>query len=445
MSEAGSDGPDGPDGTADPADGMADVADETADAATGPANAAGGPADAQQGRLADVRSRLEPLVSTWPRRVGVGIVALVAFLGLLYLTGVLGAPSAGLEDRGDWGNVTDERTEIVTTIWVNNPNPVGVSLGERLTAEYDIYMNDVRVATGSKTGISVPPGESTTQLRTDLLNEQLPAWWVAFVRANETIDLDVNGTVTVDAIRPFRHPVGANQTILEDRRPVIGALSAAANGTNGTYARSVDTGRLGDSLTDGTDLGGGGDGSVTVGYEVERGWATWGPVTEEETTALIHLQVHNPGDVPVPAAPDGVDVTIDTNDVRLFEAGTEAMSVRRLGPDAVIQPGETRTVTVAVTMQNERVDEWFTSHVRADRGPGVEATAVSAGFQIRFELPGIGETFRLPADSPFTYDCKFGTAILVDDQDTETTCGEGVRPAGDGVTDATDVATKSTR
>jgi LEA14-like dessication related protein len=368
---------------------------------------------------------------------------LVAVVGVLYLTGVIGAPSAGLEDRGDWGEVTDERTEIVTTLWVRNPNPVGVSLGERLTAEYDIYMNDVRVATGSKSGVSVPRGDSTTQLRTDLLNEQLPAWWVGYVRANETIDLDANGTVTVDAVRPFRYPVGANQTIMADRQPVIGALSAAANGTNGTYARSVDTGRLGDSLTGDTVLGG--DSSVTVGYEVERGWATWGEVTEAETTALIHLRVHNPGDVPVPAAPDGVGVTIDTNDVELFEAGTEAMNVRDLGPDAVIPPGETRTVTVAVTMQNERVDEWFTSHVRADRGPGAEATDVSAGFQLRFEVPGTGQTFRLPADSPVTYDCKFGTTILVDSQPTETTCGEGVRPTGDGVTGATDVAAKADR
>ena len=100
----------------------------------GPTNAA----DESAGRLADVRSRLAPLVSTWPRRIGVGVVALVAVLALLYLTGVLGAPSAGLEDRGDWGEVTDERTEIVTTLWVRNPNPIGVSLGERLTADCEV-------------------------------------------------------------------------------------------------------------------------------------------------------------------------------------------------------------------------------------------------------------------------------------------------------------------
>ena len=412
MSEAGPSGADG----------------DTGGGAEGSADGSGG-----------IRDRLGGLVSTWPRRIVVGIVALVAVLAVLYLTGVIGAPSAGLEDRGDWGEVTDERTEIVTTVWVRNPNPIGLSFGESLTAEYDIYMNGVRVATGSKSDVSVPQGNSTTELRTDLLNEQLPAWWVAFVRADETIDLDVNATVNVDAVASFERDIHVNRTILEDQRPVIGALSAAANGTSGTYTRSVGTEELDDSLTGGVDLGG--DTSATVGYEVERGWATWESVTEEETTALIHLRVHNPGDVPVPAAPDGVGVSIDTNDVRLFEAGTDAVSLRSVGPDAVIAPGETREVTFAVTMQNERVDEWFTSHVRRDRGPGVEATAVSAGVQVVFEVPGAGTTFRLPADSPATYDCEFQTAILVDGQETSTTCGEGANPARDGPGEVTGTAT----
>jgi LEA14-like dessication related protein len=377
------------------------------------------------------RSR-DGLLSTWPRRVAVGVVALLVVLAVLYLTGVIGAPSAGIADRGDWGTVTDERTEIVTTVWVNNPNPVGVALGETLGAEYSVYMNGVRVAEGAKTDVTVPGGNTTTDLRTDLLNDQLPAWWVAFVRAGETVELDVNATLTVDAVATVERDVHVDRTILEDDRPVVGALSAAANDTSGTYTRSVDA-----SQVDGSDLGDVdviGDESVTVGYEVERGWASWESVTEDRTTALIHLRVHNPGDVPVPAAPDGVGVAIDTNDVRLFAAETDEFTLENVGADAVIGPGETREVTFAVTMDNDRIDEWFTSHVRESAGPGEEATAVSAQFQVVFEDPLTGTTFRLPANSPATYDCEFRTAILVDDQETSTTCGEGASPARDDST-----------
>ncbi len=384
------------------------------------------------------RSR-DGLLSTWPRRVAVGVVTLLVVLAVLYLTGVVGAPSAGIEDRGDWGTVTDERTEVVTTVWVNNPNPVGVSFGERLRAEYDIYMNGVRVATGSKTDVTVPDGNTTTALSTDLLNDQLPVWWVAFVRADETVELDVNATLTVDAVATVERDVHVNRTVLEDERPVVGALSAAANGTSGTYTRSADASQFEDAALG--DVGLTGEESVTVGYEVERGWATWESLTAEETTALVHLRVHNPGDVPVPAAPDGVGVAIDMNDVRLFAAETDEFTLENVGADAVIGPGETREVTFAVTMDNDRIDEWFTGHVRESVGPGEEATAVSAQFQVVFEEPATGTTFRLPTDSPATYDCEFQTAILVDGQETSTTCGEGANPARD---DATGDATTAT-
>ncbi|PSP49380.1 hypothetical protein BRC60_06390 [Halobacteriales archaeon QH_1_68_42] len=409
----------------------------------GSADAAGeASADASTDSSGGVRSRAGALVSTWPRRIAVGIVALVAVLAVLYLTGIIGAPSAGLADRGDWGEVTDERTEIVTTVWVNNPNPVGLSLGESLTADYDIYMNGVRVAEGSKSDITVPTGNSTTALSTDLLNDQLPTWWVAFVRADETVELDVNATLTVDALATVERDVHVNRTILENDRPVIGALSAAANGTAGTYTESVDTDQYDDAVLEDVDLTG--DSSVTAGYEIERGWATWESVSENETTAVIHLRVHNPGDVPVPAAPDGVGVAIDMNDVRLFEGETDEFTLRSVDEGTMIPPGETRNVTFTVTMDNDKVDEWFTGHVREDVGPGEEATAVSAQFQVVFEEPVSGTTFRLPADSPATYDCEFRTAILVDDRETATDCGEGAnpdRPGTDGASTAgTDAA-----
>ena len=400
----------------------------------------GSAAGASTGGSGGPKSRLRALVNTWPRRIAVGIVALVTVLGALYLAGVIGAPSAGLEDRGDWGEVTEERTEIITTVRVNNPNPVGISLGESLTADYDIYMNGVRVAEGSKSDIAVPTGNSTTELSTDLLNDQLPTWWVAFVRADETVELDVNATLTVDALATVERDVHVNRTILADDRPVIGALSAAANGTTDTYTESVDASQYDDAVLD--DTGPTGDSSVTAGYEVERGWATWESVSDEETTALIHLRVHNPGDVPVPAAPEGVGLAIDMNDVSLFEGETDEFTLRSVGPDTMIQPGETRNITFTVTMDNDRVDEWFTRHVRESVGPGTEATAVSAQFQVVFEEPVSGTTFRLPADSPATYDCEFRTAILVDDQETATTCGEGARPgapaAGTGANGSVD-------
>jgi len=365
-------------------------------------------------------SRLAALVATWPRRIGVALGGLVGVLVVLYLLGVIGAPAVGLEDRGDWGEVTDERTEIVTTAWVNNPNPIGLSLGNSVTAEYDIALNDVLLAEGSKSDIRIPRGNSTTELRTDVRNDRLADWWVAYVRADETVTLDANATLRVNTLVGASHDVRRQRTMLNESTPVVDALSAAVDETSGTYTQSVSASEVGDGLLDESPLAGS-DG-VTVGYEVERGWATWGEVSESETTVVFHMRVHNPGDVPVPASPDGLGVSVDMNDVRTFEAESGELSADSVGGDAVVAPGETEEVTYRVTMDNDRVDEWFTSHVRADAGPGAEATAVSAQFQVVFENPATGGQFRFPRDSPVGYDCSFRTAILVDGQHSSSTC-----------------------
>ncbi|WP_436910964.1 LEA type 2 family protein [Halosimplex marinum] len=365
-------------------------------------------------------SRLAALVATWPRRIGVALGGLLGVLVVLYLVGVIGAPAAGLEDRGDWGEVTDERTEIVTTVWIDNPNPVGVSLGDTVTAEYDIVLNDVLLAEGSKSDIEVPKGNSTEQLRTDVRNEHLADWWVAFVRANETVHVDANATLQVNTLFSASHDVHRNRTMLNESTPVVDALSASVNETSGTYTESVSASEVGEDVLGDDPLGG--SDSVTVGYEVRRGWASWGDVSESETTVRFHLLVHNPGDVPVPASPDGLGVSVDMNDVRTFEAGSGDLSAESLGPDAVVAPGETREVTYRVTMDNDRVDDWFTSHVRETAGPGAEATAVTAQFQVVFENPVTGGQFRFPGESPVGYDCSFRTAILVDGQNSSSTC-----------------------
>jgi len=366
-------------------------------------------------------------VSTWPRKIGVALGALVGLLLVLYLLGIIGAPAAGLVDRGDWGEVTDERTEIVTTVWVDNPNPVGVSLGNTVTAEYDIVLNDVLLAEGNKSDIEVPKGNSTTELRTDIINERLGQWWVRYVRANETVELDVNATMNVNTVVSASHDVHRNQTMLNESTPVIDALSASVNETTGTYTESVSASEVDDSLS-GDALSD--SDTVTVGYEVRRGWATWDEVSESETTVEFHMLVHNPGDVPVPAAPDGIGVSVDMNDVRTFEAESGELSTESAGGDEVIEAGETEEVTYTVTMDNDKVDDWFTSHVREEAGPGQEATAVTAQFQVVFGNPVTGGEFRFPQDSPVTYDCDFQTDILVDGQNSTSTCEPPTVPSG---------------
>ena len=341
--------------------------------------------------------------------VGVGLV--VGAVVLLYVAGILQAPSAGIEDVGDWGNVSESETEVLTTVWVNNPNPVGVSLGSGLSASYRIDLNGVRMAEGEQTGLDLRPGNNTMTLHTTIRNENIPSWWVAYVRANETIDVTASGQVTADTGLSATAPVpGVNRTLLADATPVIDVLSATANQTSGTY--TVTTGDVTDpGLLPGDRT------TLTAGYRIERGWVTWGSVNDSTTTAAFHFVVSNPGDVPVPSDPDGFRLDLDMNDVDMFTAEDDALTTSTAVPDT-LAPGERHVVDYTVTMDNEEIDDWFRSHVR--RG---ERTDVEATLQLVFRPETLsGVEIAVPPEGATAVTCDMQTAILVDDQETSTTC-----------------------
>lgn len=361
------------------------------------------------------------------------LVLLVAVIAAALFTGVLGAPSAGIEDEGDWGTVSEEQTEVITTVWVDNPNPVGITLGDSVSVSYQLYLNDVNLASGEKADISIPSGNNTVQASTYIQNRKIQPWWVAFVQNNETITLGADATVSVSG------PVSAStdisipeRTLLEDETPVITSLSGAASGFEGRHTESVSRERLLDRtglewtglLAEGYVTEG--DTEATVGYEIQDGWAEWGAVNEETTTVYFNLRVHNPGDVPVPATPDHLGADVEMNDVEMFSAQANDTSLQN--PDdfatgevigeRVIRPGETEVAVYAVEMDNEKVDDWFRSHVSND-----ERTDVRTELQAVFT---VGELeFSIPEDNPVAYTCQLQTAILVDDQNTTTNCGDG--------------------
>lgn len=343
------------------------------------------------------------------RTAAVGVVVLLVGLAgtgvLLFATGVAGIPSATVEDVGDWGEVTDERTEIVSTVRIDNPNPVGFSVSG-LRAVYAVELNGVAVATGHEEGLDVHPGANTIELRTYVDNAKLAPWWVAYVRANETIAVRASGEASVATPlgrQSFAVPA-QHRTVLEDQTPIIDALSAAAAELEGTYTESAA----------------GPSGTVTVGYEVRDAYAEWGEVTRANTTVVYHVVVHNPGDVAVPAVPDGVQFSVEMNGVELFEGGEEAMTARNAAADAVIRPGETREVVLAIRMDNEKIDDWFRSHVREG-----EHSSVRTSFRLVFRDETTGTTVRVPSGDAVTYTCEIQTGLLVDGQRTTTTCGEG--------------------
>lgn len=338
------------------------------------------------------------------KRIAVGavglIVGLIVIVAIAYLTGIIGLPSVGVEDPGDWGNSTANSTEIVTTLNVNNPNPIGVTISSGFSAEYQVALNDVELVSGSRDSISIPKGESTITLRSTLDNEQLTPWWVAFVRNNETIEMRATGSADIDALvsKTIDFPA-FEQTLLADQRPVVDSFDGAVSEMEGAYTADA--------------------GLASAGYEIRNASAAWGEVTEPTSNMTLTFEIHNPGDVPVPLVPDGFRLNATGNDVPLFTAGRDALTPQNVSPDAMLAPGETRTVVYTVSMSNENIDEWFVSHVQNN-----EQTQFVIEPKMEFAVPELDVGITVPQDGP-GYSCALQTGILVDNQTTQTNCGSG--------------------
>ncbi|MEF8757120.1 MAG: LEA type 2 family protein [Halobacteriales archaeon] len=173
------------------------------------------------------------------RAIAVLFIVGIAIAAGLYVTGVIAPPSVTIEDEGDWGTVSEERMEIVTTLGVENPNPMGISIEEGVSASYRVSLNDVRVASGEHTGLDVPRGTSEMELSTYVDNDRIRPWWVAFVRADETLTVHVDGQVRAQAfgLSTATSFPAEERSMFEDETPVVDSMTAGVSELEGTRRR----------------------------------------------------------------------------------------------------------------------------------------------------------------------------------------------------------------
>jgi len=125
--------------------------------------------------------------------VGGVFLVVAVLLAFGFVTGAIGVPSVTVEDPGEWGTTTEETTEIETTLAVENPNPLGVTVSDGFSARYWVALNDVRLVEGQRESISIPKGSNTITLTSTMDNDRIVPWWAEYVRANETIRLRDGG------------------------------------------------------------------------------------------------------------------------------------------------------------------------------------------------------------------------------------------------------------
>ncbi|SEW25701.1 LEA type 2 family protein [Natrinema salifodinae] len=322
-------------------------------------------------------------------RIGLAvIVGIAAALGGLFAAGVIGVPDAGLEDNA-WGEVSDEEIEVLTTVWIDNPNP-GFSLGDT-RIDYAIAMNDVDLASGSADDVTVPSGNTTTELRTDLRYQRLPAWWASHIRNDEVSELAVETTAHVDVGPLSGSPSGTyTDEKATELEPMIAASLAEFEGEH--TLSPVGSGA--------------GTGTVEPTVEIRDTDAEWGAVTENRTELHLTFDVHNPNAHPLPTPALTGEMVF--NEVTVAHWDAHEVDVRDGPDDATIPPQSSREITFVAELDNDDVAAWFATHADNE-----EVTDAEMRAQLAMQING--ETRTIPDDEDAihcTYELR--TDIFVD-------------------------------
>ncbi|MFB6107893.1 MAG: LEA type 2 family protein [Haloplanus sp.] len=319
----------------------------------------------------------------------VGLVVVVA-VGLL----VFGHPTVSGVDN-QFGGVNDTTTVVQSDVYVSNPTPVGANLGG-LSVDYAVEMNGIRMAEGTKDGVSVGLGRTAVPMRTYLANERIPAWWVSHIRNGERTKLTIDAAVHSSTVGATFGAPKVTRTIQTD---IISQF-------NSTETRPV------------------GDPDDPTLYINETS-AEWGTVNQSVTAIDMTFVVYNPNSYPVPVSRLSYHATM--NGVEMGSGATEEQGT--------IPAKSTKTLHTTVRIRNAHIDEWWVTHLQND-----QTTHLRIDFSAKLDLAG--QTVDLPLD-PLTYTRTIETDIFDNKPDDGNATATAGGDSGSGSGSATGTTTTS--
>lgn len=292
--------------------------------------------------------------------LGVGLLLVLLALGGLLVAGAFGEPTV-VAVESEWGEVTDEAATIHTTVVVDNPNPVGIPPVVNL--QYNVTMNAVHVAAGEREGVGFPPGETEIELSTTMAHRGIAAWWPTHVERLERSSMTIRPRVTL-------RWVGTEFPVPAEREPLQTDVLAPINDGPDEPVEVLDPPHV----------------------VVLRQSARWAAPTAERTPIHVETVVENRFETT--ARVEDVRYRVRLNDV-VVAAGEDTTAFD-------LQPSSTSSVEVTIPIENDRMADWWASHLRNDERTvvSIEISAVvsAEGRSERVPLQAAEETSTIETD-----------------------------------------------
>lgn len=267
----------------------------------------------------------------------------------------------------EWAEVGDDETDIETTVDVVNENDETFSDLLTLSVTQRTTLAGVTVAEGTERVDDLPQGAGQIEITTTKPHSVVPEWWAAHLRNGE--DSETRTEIDAEAdVGVTTFPLD-----LQDRSSTVETnMLSDLNDDSSRAVRSEQTGMR--MLT------------------VHSTSARWEDPTAESATIVVEADISNEqfSDVTIKE----LDYTVDLNTVRLADD--------RAPQSHTFAPGERRTVTFTMTLNNSKMEAWWPTHVEngevSELDRQVVATVESDGEAERVELDFLSETATVETD-----------------------------------------------
>lgn len=320
------------------------------------------------------------------------VIATLAILagGTGYLALNFEKPEFGVIDRGEWTDVNEESIEVTTSIWVKNPNPIGLPLGF-VGVGYAAETNEETLAEGEIEGLGIGTGNNTKKFRTEIIQDNIPDWWANHLKRGEK--------TTFKAPVSVKFPFGQFSREIFSKNistDITGRIEESLGSLEGEYTGpEIEREVNGFKVVENPEM------------EVREFKTSWGNVTKEKSEILMDITLYNPNSYPVPAPSFDGEARLNNITVSNWTANPQALT--ELTEEGMIPPKEEEIVRFKASLMNEKMDEWFESHVKRD-----EYTEGKIEADLIFQIEG--REFSVPAGG-LRCEMNIQTAVLVDGEE----------------------------
>lgn len=272
--------------------------------------------------------------------IGLVIVAvIVVIVGYLLFTGGLGEPEIKNVSH-QWGTVTQDSTEIRSTVIVHNPNPVGINVE---SIEFGVYADGLNLASGNASDIHLgSKKDSEVNVSTTLYHSKIPDLWYSHLNRGEHSTFKIEGEIKVDLeVETWTHPFKQEVEVSTD---ILAGLNTEEDVTY-TFGHGYLP-------------------PMPVELTLKSLTSTWGTITPESTEICHEAVIYNDEPYSIPITK--IRAVTEFNGIEM--AVTETYS-----PAFLIANSDTQ-VPFKTTLSNSKLADWWPTHINDGERTEIKTT-----------------------------------------------------------------------